>query len=702
MKVLKHFLLPENTNSLYKNEAISSISLTKEVANKINELVDALNEYAKQDLTWKHENEGRIRKGILYMKDNLVNALEDLLDTLKSEGYIDKRIQENMKDLIDETVELTGRLDNLVSSLTVDSEVIDIRVDAQGKIQASAGSQVRKIEELVNGILSNSLNIYQALEWTESLAMNTSGNVYTAGSPNFKVSSIKLNKGTKIDYKLYNNELLPIIATGDSEKPVTIIATVPQGVNSSTAVTGTYTVQNESEVIWFATTKLQDANAYIKINLPTNDLINWTKEYVSITGDIVQDNVYGLSAPIFVPKGKKISCTLMASGSVSAITLCNENGEIIEELRRGKSGNEALEYIYYATSDCYVRVCTRINGNGTTMSVNNVNIKINDIEKFYVPEFNVGNGHISVVDNNIRNDEVYMYSDLIYLDKGMTIRFMSSGSDAIWCLSEWTQDREFVRGLVRGNTCYREITYTSDSNMIIRISAKKVQSGTEAVTTEEEFTNVQIYNKDIYYEGIKTHELYGKSITFFGDSFAYGNIIGQDATWCHLLALKYNMNETNLGINGNTVAFQSKETTNLPMVMRVADIPDSDYIVVIGGANDKRLNVELTDYEDALNDIIDAIRAEHPRSKLLFLTNYNRFPNSANSLGLNDIDYVNSMINVCRDKGVKCFDNFHDSGVYFPNWFDEGIAQGTTANKHISREGYKWLLPLYESLIGGM
>lgn len=702
MNELKHFLLPENTNRLYAKEAISSISLTREMAEKINELVDAFNALNKEDMEWKHENEGRIRKGVLYMKDNLVNSLQDLLDALKNEGYIDKRIQENMKALIDETNELSGRLDNIISAVTEDTELIDIRVDVNGKALATAGEQVRKIERLVNGLLSNNINVYQGLEWVESRAINTSGNVYTAGSPNFKVASIALNKGTKIDYCLYGNELLPVIATGDAEKPITIIASVPDGRDASYANVGSYTVQNNSEVIWFSTTKTQDDNAYIKITLPTEEIQSWTKKYISADGLIVADNVYGLSAPILVKAGQKISASLMASDSVSAISLCDENGNFIEKLRVGKNGATAMSYEYYATEDCYVRLSTRINGNGTTMSVNNVNIKIEDIPKYYTPIFDRGNGHINVADSDVRNDSVYTYSNLIYLDKGMTIHFYSSGSDAMWCLSEWNDSREFVEGIVQGNSRHREITYTAPKNMIVRISAKLVQSGTEAVTTDEEFLNVKIYMKDIYYNDVKNHVLYGKSLTFFGDSLAYGNIIGQDAVWSHLLALKYNMTETNMGINGNTVATQTTETTNPSMQIRYSSIPDSDYIVIIGGANDKRLNVPLDDYEFALGTIIDGVRMYHPKAKILFLTNYNRFPNSANTLGLNDIDYVESMINVCKEKGVKCFDNYHDSGVTFADWFDEGVVQGTTANKHISREGYEWLLPIYENILGGM
>lgn len=79
MKKITNFVLPENTNRLYKEEASSSIGLVREVADKVNELVDAYNHLAKMDLEWKQTQEGTIRKGIIYMKDNLVNSLYDIL-----------------------------------------------------------------------------------------------------------------------------------------------------------------------------------------------------------------------------------------------------------------------------------------------------------------------------------------------------------------------------------------------------------------------------------------------------------------------------------------------------------------------------------------------------------------------------------------------------------------------------------------------
>ena len=79
MEKIKNYVLPEHTNTLYKEEAISSIGLTRDIADKINELVNAFNEIAEGDLAWKQTQEGIIRKGVLYMKDNLINTLTDLL-----------------------------------------------------------------------------------------------------------------------------------------------------------------------------------------------------------------------------------------------------------------------------------------------------------------------------------------------------------------------------------------------------------------------------------------------------------------------------------------------------------------------------------------------------------------------------------------------------------------------------------------------
>lgn len=148
VKTIKHFLLPEQTNQLYKKEAISSISLTKEVADKINELVDAFNNIIKYDLEKIHEQDGKINKAILYMKDELVNAIQDLLD-IKGEGLIENYtklylgyLQAQLNNLLNDSIESTIYKHDIKFSL--DSNFV-VRFKVYSNVES-----YQTIEELFN------------------------------------------------------------------------------------------------------------------------------------------------------------------------------------------------------------------------------------------------------------------------------------------------------------------------------------------------------------------------------------------------------------------------------------------------------------------------------------------------------------------------------------------------------------------------
>ena len=150
MKEIKHFVLPEHTNQLYKNEAISSISLTKEVASKINELVDAYNLLNKSNLAKIQEQDGKIRKGIIYMKDNLLNTLYDLLN-----DYID-----------------SGKVDDIISSLIGKTPLTDIQKLAFDNIDVE---YVKDDNLNVDYIVTRIKNLKPELNYTNG----TSSNPYT-------------------------------------------------------------------------------------------------------------------------------------------------------------------------------------------------------------------------------------------------------------------------------------------------------------------------------------------------------------------------------------------------------------------------------------------------------------------------------------------------------------------------------------------
>ena len=206
--------------------------------------------------------------------------------------------------------------------------------------------------------------------------------------------------------------------------------------------------------------------------------------------------------------------------------------------------------------------------------------------------------------------------------------------------------------------------------------------------------------------------LTGKTIVALGDSLIYGSKLGNEVTWVNKLAKKHNMTVYNHGINGCPVAQQTIEPQRVPMCVRYADMEDgADYVVVLGGANDKRLHVPLGEIDSqdtstfcgALNTLILGITAKYPKAKFLFLTNYDRW-RSKNNEGLSDIDYVDAMIAVCARWGMPCFDNYRNAGFSFYNpaqceWIDEGCVLEGKSNRHFSDEGYDFLLTRYEALL---
>jgi virulence-associated protein VapD len=90
MEQIKHYILPDVTEDLHINEAKSSIALTKEVANKINELVDAYNELNATRYDILNDHAQTIRQGVVYMKDNLANTIADLFTTMNNAGEIQR------------------------------------------------------------------------------------------------------------------------------------------------------------------------------------------------------------------------------------------------------------------------------------------------------------------------------------------------------------------------------------------------------------------------------------------------------------------------------------------------------------------------------------------------------------------------------------------------------------------------------------
>ncbi|MCD7824216.1 MAG: GDSL-type esterase/lipase family protein [Oscillospiraceae bacterium] len=665
----------------------------------------------------------------------------------ETESKLTERVEEaedltnsNKNTLNSRMDSLETRLDANVSASTdadadYAAEVVDARVDNEGNVYDSLGALLRnqnaevleQIGELKDGDIINSL------EWTWGAAISVKGNLYTPVTLTFGIAKKCFPQGTKITATLFRSPGSCIMGTGTD----TICASAIDlnSVDSNQLVTVEYTVEDIYEWIYFETESnhLDDCSIIVEYPaaIPKNTKIDtaWTYGYFDPSGELVtNDKVYCVSGIIEVPAMHLLTAKLKGSINMSYAIQVDSDGNFIRVIKRGRGVGLIESFEYVADETTYVQLCTKpvyLAEESLYLKISEVQIAITPYEdKCRVPAFGTGSGYIDVTSGSVVSSVMYRYSSPIRLFKGETIRWYYAGSSSIYTLSEWeviSNAYQFVQGLVVGDGKYHIAEYTADYDMYVRISAKVSNynsSGTLQTTgptvTEENFLDVICYYKELYYSYVANHILCGKSIALIGDSLAYGNKIGNDGVWLHLLALKYNMKEQNLGVNGNAVAVQSSESQTA-MVERYTNInDDTDYIIMLGGANDKRLSVPIGDVDDGLNTtfkgalsiIIDGFRAKYPKAKLLFLTNYNRYP-SNNSLGLSDIDYVEAMLDVCAEKCVPCFDNYHCSGVYFQNedlleWQDEGIYIDSTENHHLSPEAYSWIMNRYEKEIASL
>lgn len=291
---------------------------------------------------------------------------------------------------------------------------------------------------------------------------------------------------------------------------------------------------------------------------------------------------------------------------------------------------------------------------------------------------NVATGNGAMIDgsNKITPGDNYRYTDVIKIYDGETIHFEYAGPTNLIALSTWTPTADgsspkfnYDSALIHGDGGYNVAEYTAEQDIFVRVSTMIAPVHNKPYTDPNDtVSNIYIFRADEFYD--KTDPLYGKSITVMGDSLTYGSLCGPGSTWLQRLALKHHMTATNMGINGNAIT--AGYGTGDAMCIRYANIPESDYIVIQGGANDKRenapigtfwsdetnfvMNTNTGTFMGALNTIISGLRTMYPKAKLVCLTDYDRYPSKWHV-------EADAMKEVCRMRSVPCFDNFSDSGV---------------------------------------
>lgn len=142
VKPIRKFVLNEHLNNLYKKEASSTIALAREVGNKLNEVIEAFNNLSKEKWEKIHEQDGTIRKAVVYMKDNLLNTIDILLNS-KGEEMIDNAVKEHLGSLKQDLDILESRLNSIIGGVTEDTEILDGRVGFDGTTYSNLGEAIR-------------------------------------------------------------------------------------------------------------------------------------------------------------------------------------------------------------------------------------------------------------------------------------------------------------------------------------------------------------------------------------------------------------------------------------------------------------------------------------------------------------------------------------------------------------------------------
>ena len=238
--------------------------------------------------------------------------------------------------------------------------------------------------------------------------------------------------------------------------------------------------------------------------------------------------------------------------------------------------------------------------------------------------------------------------------------------------------------------------------MIISITSCRIPDVVIKTTDEKDVSMVDSDEKDISMDD-SDNILKNKSILAIGDSFVKGYTLDESETWVSKIAERNEMTKYIYATNGISVAGTNSETIAKQIDDIINDVSSVDYILFLGGHNDANAtwnggspvpigkNTDSTDrtYKGGLNIIINKLLTAYPTSYILFLTPFNRY----------EIEepYVEAMKEVCGEYSVPCFDNYHCSGICFPNDAQSKVYELSDA--HLNEVGQERISYLYESIL---
>lgn len=196
------------------------------------------------------------------------------------------------------------------------------------------------------------------------------------------------------------------------------------------------------------------------------------------------------------------------------------------------------------------------------------------------------------------------------------------------------------------------------------------------------------------------NNLEGKKGLFFGDSITANN-----GSWADFstIALNNDMNTTNFGVGGSTMAVKSDSNSENCIFNRIKAVKKSgkydeqDYIIIEGGVNDAFQNLSVgtmsedftgecdtTTFAGAFESTIRYVLTNWTNAKVGFVCCYK-------ILGLAKLEtYLDMAKNICKKYSIPYKDLFNESGYCVD--LETVKEKYTTDGTHINKDGYNDLI----------
>jgi hypothetical protein len=177
--------------------------------------------------------------------------------------------------------------------------------------------------------------------------------------------------------------------------------------------------------------------------------------------------------------------------------------------------------------------------------------------------------------------------------------------------------------------------------------------------------------------------------------------------WHYKLAQKYGMTYRNYGWSGNPLIDNSEVATRgEPVINRYSAMDnDADYIVVIGGKNDYNVQIPIEDFKNGLHSLCQGLVEKYIGKNICFITPW-RIPESTltelyggEATGIPVNDYVDAIVEVCKEYSIPCFDTKDSNIAIFNATFRSNYMKSANDVSHLNSAGHDLMLPKGESFL---